>query len=136
MFLPSFTSATTKIRVMKPDFSGEWTLNISASTLSPVVAPVVQSGFVRIEHREPEVSVHLSITMDGRPFDVRFERASNWDGEALAFTDRTETPNGELTIVFRYELLDAGRRLRATEHLRGAGREQENIWVFDRGSSR
>ncbi|MDQ3949455.1 MAG: hypothetical protein M3282_03830 [Gemmatimonadota bacterium] len=58
----------------KPDFTGDWTLNVQASALSPVVAPVVQSGFVRIEHREPTVSVHLSITMDGKPFEVRFER--------------------------------------------------------------
>ena len=73
---------------MASDFSGEWTLNVSASTLSPVVAPVVQSGFVRIEHREPIVSVHLSITMDGKPFDVRFERASN--GTATPWRSRTE----------------------------------------------
>ena len=118
--------------VTKPDFTGEWTLNVEASALSPVVAPVVQHGFVRIAHREPSVAVHLSITMDGKPFDVRFERPSNWEGDALAFTDRTETPGGVLTISFRYELLDAGRRLRATEHLRGAGREQDNVWVFDR----
>jgi hypothetical protein len=123
-------------QVKKPDFSGEWILNVSASTLSPVVAPVVQDGFVRIEHREPTVSVHLSITMDGKPFVIRFERASNWDGDALAFTDTTETPNGALTISFCYELQDAGRRLRATEQLRGAGREQDNIWMFDRAVSR
>lgn len=67
----------------QPDFTGEWTLNVAASALSPVVAPVVQSGFVRIEHREPTVTVHLSTTMDDKPFDVRFERASNWDGDAL-----------------------------------------------------
>jgi len=41
----------------------------------------------------------------------------------------------ELTISFWYELQDAGRRLRATEQLRGAGREQDNIWVFDRAGS-
>ena len=70
--------------MQKPDFSGEWTLNREASVLSPVVAPVVQSGFVKIDHREPAVSVHLSITMDGKPFDARFERPSEWDGEALA----------------------------------------------------
>jgi hypothetical protein len=122
--------------MQKPDFSGEFTLNVGASTLSPVVAPVVQSGFVRIEHREPTISVHLSITMDSKPFDVRFERASNWDSEALAFIDRTDTPNGQLTISFRYELEDSGRRLRATERLRGAGREQDNVWVFDRAISR
>ena len=119
-------------RVAKPDFSGEWILNVSASTLSPVVAPVVQSGFVRIEHQEPNVSVHLCITMDGKPFDVRFQRPSNWDGEVLDFTDKTDTPGGELTITFRYQVEDAGRRLRATERLRGAGREQDNVWVFDR----
>lgn len=122
--------------MQKPDFSGQWTLNVGASALSPVVAPVVQSGFVRIEHCEPTIAVHLSITMDGKAFDVRFERSSNWDGEALAFTDRTDTPDGELTIDFRYQLEDSGYRLRATERLRGAGREQDNVWVFDRAMSR
>ena len=118
--------------MQKPDFSGEWTLNVGASSLSPVVAPVVQSGFVQIEHREPMIAVHLSITMDGKPFDMRFERASNWDGEVLVFTDTVDTPNGELTISFRYQVEESGQRLRATERLRGAGREQDNVWVFDR----
>ena len=121
--------------VQKPDFSGEWTLNVGASALSPIVAPVVENGFVHIEHREPTIAVHLSITMDGKPFDVRFERPSNWDGEALVFTDTTDTPHGELTISFRYQLEDSGRRLRATEWLRGGGREQDNVWVFDRAIS-
>ena len=119
----------------KPDFTGEWALNVEASSLSPVVAPVVQSGFVHIEHCEPTIAVHLCITMDGRPFDVRFERPANWDGETLDFTDRTETPGGELVISFRYQLEESGRRLRATERLRGAGRDQDNVWVFDRARS-
>jgi len=42
--------------LQKPDFTGHWILNVPASTLSPIVAPVVQGGFVRIEHREPTVS--------------------------------------------------------------------------------
>jgi len=43
-----------------------------------------------------------------------------------------EFDDGEMTIVFRYELLDDGRRLRAMERLRGGGRDQDNIWIFDR----
>ena len=117
----------------KPDFSGEWALNVEASSLSPIVAPVVQRGFVRIEHREPTVSVYLSMTMQGEPVEVRFQRPSNWEGDVLAFTDTVPTPDGELTIAFRYELQESGRRLRAVERLRGAGREQDNVWVFDRG---
>ncbi len=116
----------------KPDFSGEWTLNVAACALSPVVAPVVERGFVHIAHQEPSVSVHLSITMNGEPVDVRFERPSNWDGDALSFEDTVPTPNGDLTIAFRYELQESGNRLRATERLRCAGREQDNLWVFDR----
>ena len=56
--------------VSKPDFTGDWTLNVAASSLSAVVAPVVQGGFVRIEHHEPDVAIHLSIIMNGKPFDV------------------------------------------------------------------
>jgi hypothetical protein len=115
----------------KPDFSGAWTLNCEASALSPAVAPVVRGGFVTIEHREPSVAVHLRIEMDGKPFDARFERATEWDGDILVFTDRIPTSNGEMTIVFRYELQDDGRRLRAAEQLRAPDRAQDNVWVFD-----
>lgn len=121
--------------MQKPDFSGEWTLNVAASDLSPIVAPVVERGFVRITHREPSVAVHLSITMSGEPVEVRFERPSTWDGDVLAFTNTVPTPNGELTIAFRYELQASGNRLRAAERLRGAGREQDNVWVFDRAGA-
>lgn len=121
--------------MQKPDFSGEWTLNVAACVLSPVVAPVVESGFVRIVHQEPTVSVHLSITMNGEPVEVRFERPSHWDGDALAFTDTVPMPNGTLTISFRYELQESGRRLRASEVLRGPDREQDNVWVFDRSGA-
>lgn len=116
----------------KPDFSGAWTLNVGASALSPVVAPVVQSGFVHIDHREPAVAVHLCITMDGKPFDVRFERPSIWEGDALVFSDTHDTPNGPFTVTFRYQMEERGRRLRATEWLRGPEREQDNVWIFDR----
>jgi hypothetical protein len=36
--------------------------------------------------------------------------------------------SGEL----RYELQEGGRRLRAVEQIRGAGRDQDNLWVFER----
>ena len=39
--------------MQKPDFTGEWTLNVDASALSPVVAPVVQSGKVDAAFARP-----------------------------------------------------------------------------------
>ena len=70
-----------------------------------------------------------TLTADNGSFTI-----SAKDGDVLVFTDKVDTPNGELVISFRYELEDSGRRLRATERLRGGGREQDNVWVFDRGT--
>jgi len=134
----------------KPDFSGEWTLNRQASTLSPIVAPAAQSGVLRIEHHEPTFTAHQSIVLGGKPFESNFELLSDgrevvtdaggrrivsalrWDGDALVFTSRILGPDGEVIISFRYELQDGGRRLRAAEQLRGGGRDQDNLWVFER----
>ena len=136
---------------LKPDLSGEWRLNRQASTLSPVVAPTVRSGVLRIEHREPRFACHLTIEFDDKPVESKFELQSDglevtttddrgqriasrlrWDGDALVATCHIHGPGYELTISFRYELLDGGRRLRAAEQLRGGGRDQDNLWVFDR----
>jgi hypothetical protein len=134
----------------RPDFSGEWTLNRQASTLSPIVAPVAQSGVLRIEHHEPTFTAHQSIVLGGKPFESNFELLSDgrevvtdaggrrivsslrWDGDALVVTWRIHGPDGEAIISFRYELQDGGRRLRAAELLRGGGRDQDNLWVFER----
>jgi hypothetical protein len=142
--------ATTVIAQQKPDFSGEWKLNPQASTLSPVVAAAAQSGVLRIEHHEPSVTVHLTIVLDGKPFESKFELLSDgrevavtdrerrivsslrWDGDALVATWRIQGPDGEMTISFRYELQDGGRRVRAAEQIRGGSRDQDNLWVFER----
>ena len=55
-----------------------------------------------------------------------------WDGNALVFMDRTKGPDSELTMSWRYELLEGWRLLRAVEHIRGDGRDQDNVWVFER----
>ena len=129
----------------KPDFSGEWILNRQASTLSPG-ADGVQSGVWRIEHREPVFHHKAALETSGKPIAYEYELRSDapdvagaqpagtirWDGPALVVRFRTPRPDGETTIVFRYELFDAGRRLRATEQLRGTDHDQDNVWIFDR----
>lgn len=133
----------------KPDFSGERVLNRPASALSPAMAGV-QSGSLTIEHHEPDVSVHLRLILNGQPFDTVVERTTDgretvggqagrstassfkWDGNALVFNARAQGQNCEGTVSIRYELEDNGRRIRASEAIRGCGRDQDNVWVFDR----
>jgi hypothetical protein len=146
----ALASTMTVNAQQKPDFSGEWQLNRQASLLSPIVARAAQTGTLRIEHKDPQFKCQMTIVLDGKPFEAKYEMLSDgrdvagsdpgrrvvstlrWDGDALVFTSRIEIPNGEMTISFRYELQDGGRRVRASEQLRGGGRDQDNVWVFDR----
>lgn len=134
----------------RPDFSGEWVLNRMASKLSPG-ADAVQNGSWHIEHREPLFRHKASFVFTGgKPFAYEYairsdggEVASSdqgartvlklyWEAETLVFTSRTEASGGAMTVTFRYDLIDGGSRLRATEQVRGSDHDQDNVWIFDR----
>lgn len=135
--------------MQKLDLSGEWILNRQASTLSPG-ADAVQSAVMRIEHREPTFRCKGTFVSESNPFEYEYELLSDgrdvvdtqhcpqtvsslrWDGDALLVTWRSQRSDGEVKISFRYELLDAGRRLRATEQVRGTDHDQDNVWIFER----
>ena len=55
-----------------------------------------------------------------------------WKDEHIKPLARTKGPDSELTMSWRYELLEGRRLLRAVEHIRGDGRDQDNVWVFER----
>jgi hypothetical protein len=88
----------------------------------------------------------MTIVLGGKPIETKYELQTDgrevegkgvvfslrWDGDALVASWRIKRPDGEMTIAFRYELQDGGRRLRAAEQLRAAGRDQDNVWVFKR----
>jgi hypothetical protein len=137
----------------RPDFSGDYVLNRQASTLPPPVSNV-ESGVVRIEHREPSFGFHRSYVIAGAPRDggytIRTDGSEStesgpqgatttstlrWDGPALVLDMRITGPGFEATNVVRYELLDGGKRLRATEQGRSKQLPQGNhdaIWIYDR----
>jgi hypothetical protein len=134
----------------KPDYSGEYVLNPQASTLSPAVAAAIQSGGMRVEHREPRFGCRMTMSFGDKPIEYAFEfttdgrevagterghqtvSSMHWEGDALVFTSQSRGPDSEMTMSWRYELHDGGRRLRAVEQIRGGGRDQDNIWVFER----
>ena len=138
-------SATpTQLRgIVKPDFSGEYALNLDASALSAIVAPRVQTASLRIEHRDPQFSCAGTFQfLDSEPIQWAFELAAvdgsapdaagdgyglRWDGPSLVLT----TGYDSTRITFRYDL-DRDGHLRLAERLRGTDHDQDNLWVFDR----
>ena len=132
----------------KPDFSGEWVLNKAASTLS-AGADAVQSARWSIDHREPvfrhKASFVSALERKKYEYELRSDAPGmadgaeggsiEWDGDAVVVTFRHPVPDGApglMTVSFRYELTDGGRRIRASEQVRGTSWDQDNVWIFER----
>jgi hypothetical protein len=107
---------------------------------------------VHIDHREPTFTFRRVFTVKGRPSETSYTvttdgqehraigpnggvtiAAMHWDRDALVVQQRISDPRaGPLTNDVRYELVDDGASLRATEDFAGGGRSHHNVWVFRR----
>jgi hypothetical protein len=133
----------------RPDFSGEWVLNLQESTVPRPIS--IERGTVRIDHREPAFWFHRSYVIGGTPREASYTGATDgkeftgtgpqgvhsvstlrWDGPALVLAMRLEGPGFEATNDVRYELLNDGRRLRATEQGRSPQGNHDAVWIYDR----
>ena len=110
----------------------------------------MQSGAWRIEHCEPTFRDKAAFVSASGSRDYEYELLTDgrevvsehkgsrtastlrWEGNSLVVMWGTQRPDGEMTVSFRYELIDDGRRLRAVEQLRGTDHDQDNVWIFDR----
>jgi hypothetical protein len=133
--------------IKKPDFSGEYVLNRPACRLS-AGASGVDGAVLRFEHRDPTLRTSATFTADGKTLmDYSIELVTDgsevqvgehevcrlyWDGEGLVSEFRGGAGPSQFSMSWRYELVDSGRRVRAVERIRGDGRDQDNIWEFDR----
>jgi hypothetical protein len=130
---------------LRPDLSGDWVLNRAACTLSAGAAGV-RSATLHIEHRDPAIRCSARFVFDDtNAFEFTTDRtaippvagadpdgSAHWDGDGLVFTDLMGEAPAIATMTWRYELVEQGRRLRAVERIRGGGRDQDNVWEFDR----
>ena len=133
----------------RPDFSGEWTLDRSASSLQGDMA-AVEGGVLRIQHREPSFEFSRTFIIKTQPIETSFDIQTDgreiarsdrgltsrsrleWQGNSLLLTVLIDAPRGIVSNVVRYELLDDGRSLRAVEDVGGAAPTHHNVWMFVR----
>ena len=133
----------------RPDFTGEWVFNRAASTLQGESA-AVESGLIRIDHRDPGFRFQRTFVVKGQSLDATYEIQADgrevassarglssrsrmeWQGTTLLLSAFIIGPRGEVSNIVRYELLDGGRVLRAIEDLGGAAPVHHNVWIYDR----
>ena len=131
---------------MKPDFSGEYHLDRAASVLSENAGAFV-SAQLRIDHEDPSFRCSARFLSATDAVEFNFERFTDdrhalagapgasrcyWEHDALVSEDHMGAADAPVIMTWRYELTDGGRRMQAAERIRGAGRDQDNVWVFAR----
>jgi hypothetical protein len=135
---------------MRPDFSGEWSLNAARSQLELEQLRALQGAIVRIEHSDPtfalrrrfvldgqEHEVALSLIADGkgresRVGDQRRVSSLTWADDKLVFSTLIDAAEGASLNLVQYALEEDGQVLCARERFRGPTLSYENVWVFER----
>ena len=131
---------------MKPNFSGDYVLDRTASRLSAAGSGITMA-VLRLEHDEPRLYCSARFASATDAIEFAFERFTDdravivsehegsrcyWEDDVLVTEDRMGSPEAPVVMIWRYDLTDGGRRLRATEQMRGGGRDQDNVWEFAR----
>lgn len=135
----------------RPNFTGDWTLDLKSSQLHEDYR-ALERGVVRIDHREPTFTFRRTFFVKGQPYEASYDVTTDgrehrgvspqggatvatmhWEQMAVVVHQRiSDSKAGQLNNTVRYELIDNGRTLQATEDFDGGGRSHHNVWIFRR----
>jgi hypothetical protein len=133
----------------RPNFTGDWTVDLTNSRLDKAYS-VLERGVARIDHAEPTFTFRRTFFVKGQPSEASYVVTTDgrehrgvgpngaetvatmhWEQAALVVHHRISDPKaGQLNNKVRYELIDEGQTLRATEDFDGGGRSHHNVWIF------
>ena len=132
----------------KPDFAGEWTLNLTKSHFGQVQAP---SGLVRTITQQGSrfkvvtiqpgasgnVTTEVTYTIDGKDNVHKLNgetvrAAARWEGEALIIESRRRIQGAEAIQRDRWTLSLDGKTLTINSHLTVFPREYDITYVLDK----
>ena len=142
-------AAGTLVAADKPNFSGEWKLNIEKSTFGPMPPPVSQ--VMKIEHSDPQmvstsdqeaadgqkVSMTMKYTTDGVEAVNDFRGspakvAAKWEGEALVVNTKLDFQGMEIKIVNTMKLAADGKSITAVAKIETPQGEFESTSLLEK----
>ena len=107
----------------------------------------METGVLRIDHRDPKCGFQISMSAGSESVERAWESSLTdeipfvgsgfysrlfWEGDALVFECGSKGADETWSMLWRYELLQSGQRLRAVEQVRGRGADLDNTWIFER----
>jgi hypothetical protein len=117
----------------KPNFTGDWKLNVSKSEFGPLPAP--NSRTDKIKHDDPalkitttqsgqngDVTFDLSYTTDGKEStnEIRgnpMKSTSKWDGDTLLIETKASFGGNDITLADKWTVSADGKVLTINRHI-------------------
>jgi hypothetical protein len=126
--------ATIALAADKPDFSGDWKLNIAKSNLGPIPAPTTYTR--KVIHAEPSITIEdtqtgsalgdqhdkRTYTTDGTEISYQangadVKAALTWDGPALQINAKASIQGMDIVIKDKISLGDDGKTMTDAVHI-------------------
>ena len=132
----------------KPDFSGDWKLNVDKSDFGPIPPPTSMTQ--KIDHKDPVLKVTTSQSaMDGDHTDsatystdgteskndfrgTAAKSIAKWDGEALVIDTKVDFQGTEVTLKATWKLSEDGKTIKATTKIMTPQGDFEMAQVLDK----
>ena len=132
----------------KPNFSGDWKLNIEKSNFGQMPAPT--SSTEKITHNDPELKVvtaqtggfgdytsEFSFTTDGKDCpnqlnDFKITSKVTWDGDTLLFDSKMDFQGNAMTGSEKWTLSPDGKTLTIARHISGPMGEGDTTSILEK----
>jgi hypothetical protein len=141
--------AGSALAVDKPNFSGDWKLNIAKSNMGPLPPPTTYTR--KVTHAEPSVTIEdtqtgtalgdqhdtRTYTTDGKEITYQVNGADvkgtlTWDGDALLINSKASIQGMDFNIKDRITLGDDGKTLTDSVHIGTGQGDIELTMVFEK----
>ena len=141
-------ASSTLLAADKPNFTGEWKLNIDKSTFGPMPPPTSQT--MKIEHADPNVvaiteqdgadgktTITVKYKTDGTETanEIRGQQAKStgkWDGDSLTVTTKLDFQGMEIILNNAMKLSTDGKTMNAATKIVTPQGEFETAYLYEK----
>jgi hypothetical protein len=132
----------------KPDFSGDWKLNVDKSNFGPMPPPT--SSTQKVDHQDPLLKVTaVQSAMDGDHTDIfayktdgteskndfrgsEAKSVAKWDADTLVIDTKVDFQGTEVTLKATWKLSDDGKTLNVATKIMTPQGDFDLASVFDK----
>ena len=146
--LVAAVTLTAAVAAAKPNFSGDWKMNLDKTDYGPMPKP--QSLSQKIDHQDPSLKVVITqvgargeftaeslYSTDGQETtnkmrNVESKSVAKWEGDVLEISTKANFQGNDVSIVDKWSLSEDGKTLTVKRHMASSMGEADATIVMEK----